>query len=63
MFAKGKLKTEKLCARGVPSFTESPRAGKNKQTDKQTKTLKTTAEEKFKFCCEGEWQNGVVAEG
>lgn len=34
MFAKGKLKTEKLCARGVHSFTKSPRAGKNKQTNK-----------------------------
>ena len=60
MLAKGKLKTEKLCAKRVHSFAKSPRAGK-KQTNK--KTLKTTAKEKFKFCCEGEWQNGIVAEG
>lgn len=61
MFAKGKLKTEKLCAKGIHSFTKSPREGK---TNKQTKkTLKTTAEEKFKFFCEGEWQNGIVSEG
>lgn len=34
--------------------------GQAKQTKK---TLKTTAEEKFKVCCEGEWQNGIVSEG
>lgn len=28
MFAKGKLKTENLCAKGIHSFTKSPRAGK-----------------------------------
>ena len=34
MFAKGKLKTEKLCAKRVHSFAKSPRAGK-KQTKKK----------------------------